>query len=231
MNPSGFLTFIQNIVDGDIVEVEHCILHAPELTTMTEPQGATRLNAKDYFFAKISHYLYAGDTALHVASAACCRSIAELLVENGAGHRAKNRRGAQPIHYASDGGSSDPQEVTDIVAYLILIGADLNAIDSSGVAPLHRAVRRRSLAATAALLDGGADVRQRNRSGSTPLHLAVRNTGASGSGSEDAHRQQSEIIKLLLERGAQLSDKDQKGTTVEEAVTTEWIRKLLISLR
>src|SRR6516165_1864742 len=48
-------------------------------------------------------------------------------------------------------------------------GADPNAVDKSGVAPLHRAVRNRSAAAVRALIDGGADPRAPNRNGSTPL--------------------------------------------------------------
>jgi ankyrin repeat protein len=100
-------------------------------------------------------------------------------------------------------------------------------VDKSGVAALHRAVRKRSLAAVRALLDGGAKARQLNKSGSTPLHLAVQNTGASGSGSGEAHQQQAEIIKLLLERGAKVTDKDARGKRVDEAAASEWIRTLL----
>jgi ankyrin repeat protein len=78
-----------------------------------------------------------------------------------------------------------------------------------------------------ALLDGGAELRQRNKSGSTPLHLAVQNTGASGSGSDEARRQQAAIIKLLLARGAGPTDKDSQGKTVKQAATSGWIRELL----
>jgi ankyrin repeat protein len=72
------------------------------------------------------------------------------------------------------------------VAALLAAGADPNATDKSGVAPLHRAVRTRCAAAVAALLDGGADPRLPNRRGSTPLQLANRATGRGGSGSPEA---------------------------------------------
>jgi ankyrin repeat protein len=78
-----------------------------------------------------------------------------------------------------------------------------------------------------ALLDGGAELRQPNQSGSTPLHLAVQNTGKSGSGSDEAHRQQAAIIKLLLARGARPTDKNSQGKTVKQAATSDWIRELL----
>ena len=156
-----------------------------------------------------------GRYLLHMAAAAFSRPMAELLVSHGADVRAKESRGAEPIHYAADGPQS--QQEAEVIGYLLSAGADPNAVDKSGVAAVHRAVRRRSLAAVMALLDGGANVRQPNASGSTPLHLAVQNTGASGSGSDAAHREQAEIIKLLLLRGAKPTDKDSKGKTAEQA--------------
>ena len=80
--------------------------------------------------------------------------------------------------------------------------AIVNAIDKSGVAPLHRAVRNRCAAAAKALLLGGADPRALNRSGSTPMLLATQNTGRGGSGSPEAKAQQKEILRLLKKHGA-----------------------------
>ena len=59
-----------------------------------------------------------------------------------------------------------------IIAELIRASADPNAVDKSGVAPLHRAVRNRCAAAVRALVDGGADPRAPNGNGSTPMLLA-----------------------------------------------------------
>ena len=87
------------------------------------------------------------------------------------------------------------------VACLIAAGADPNALDNSGVAPLHRAVRTRCAAAVSALLDGGADATLINASGSTPLQLATRQTGRGGSGSPKAKAEQAEIVRLLERHG------------------------------
>lgn len=81
-----------------------------------------------------------GDTALHMAAAAFSRPMAELLVSHGADCRSRNRRGAEPLHYAANANRSEPQAQADVIEYLVSIGADPNAVDKSGVAPLHRAV-------------------------------------------------------------------------------------------
>src|SRR5205814_1829037 len=118
---------------------------------------------------------------------------------------AMNRRGAQPLHYAADGipGSDAwrPAAQAAVVAALIAAGADPNATDKSGVAPLHRAVRTRCSAAVRALLEGGADPRRTNKSGSTPIKLATQPTGRGGSGSADAKEQQALIVQLLEQHG------------------------------
>lgn len=131
------------------------------------------------------------------------------------------------MHYAADANHWNPAAQAETIDYLASVGADPNALDGSGVAPLHRAVRTRSLPAVRALIDAGADPRQPNKAGSTPLHLAVQPTGRGGSGSERARRQQVGIISLLLERGAKPTDRDGKGKRVYEAATGDWIRRVL----
>jgi len=168
--------------------------------------GASRHGPDGYFLVAIRHYVYAGDTALHIAAASYSIDIARELLRGGADVNARNRRGAQPIHYASVGRpgaeSWDPRAQAAVIAYLLRAGADPNATDKSGVTPLHRAIRTRSAAAVRVLLQHGADPRRKNGSGSTPLRLAVHNTGRSGSGSAAAHEQQRMIIQLLADHGA-----------------------------
>jgi ankyrin repeat protein len=149
----------------------------------------------------IGHYVYAGDTLLHVAAAAYASDVARILLDAGADVGARNRRGAEPLHYAADGNPSahswDPEAQAGIVSLLIEAGADPNALDKSGVAPLHRAVRTRSTGAVRALLGGGADPMLPNKAGSTAADLASMTTGRGGSGSAEARREQGEIQTLL----------------------------------
>lgn len=224
---SDFLDFIRLVVNGEIDKVSHCLSASPLLATTPTDFGAERHGAPNFFFREIAHYLYAGDTALHMAAAAFQSLIAKLLVAHGANCHARNRRGAEPLHYASDANHWAPAAQAATIEYLLSVGADPNALDKSGVTPLHRAVRSRSLAAVRALLDGGANPRAPNKAGSTPLHLAVQNTGRGGSGSELAREQQKGIIKLLLKRGARSTDKDGRGKQVRQAATSEWIKHLL----
>lgn len=227
METSDLLDFIRRVIDGDIDGVRDRLKASPGLAAMSMTVGAGRQSSASYFFESIRHYLYAGDTALHMAAAAFRLAVAKLLVKHGADPRAGNRRGAQPLHYAADANRRDPTPQARVIAYLLSIGADPNATDQSGVAPLHRAVRTRSEPAVRALLDGGANPRQPNRAGSTPLHLAVQTTGRGGSGTNQARQQQAAIIRLLLERGARPTDPDARGKSVSLAVTSEWVRSLL----
>lgn len=193
--------------------------------------GASRADASSYFFPTIAHYAYGEDTALHIAGAAYATKVAQQLVALGANVHAKNRRGAEPLHYAADGSpesaSWDPVAQARTIEFLLKAGADPNATDKSGVAPLHRAVRTRSTAAVEALLTGGADARSRNNGGSTPLHLAVQATGRGGSGSPAAREAQAQIVRVLLRHGARPSDKNTAGTTVSDSAKSDWVRALL----
>jgi hypothetical protein len=219
------------IASRDRPATTRLLAEAPSLAGLAIRVGATRGGANAFYFENIAHYAYAGDTPLHIAAAAYQRDIAEELVSRGANVNARNRRGAEPLHYASDGipgsHSLNPDAQYAVVEFLIRAGANPNSQDKSGVTPLHRAVRTRCAAAVRALLTNGADVRHRNNSGSTPLHLAVQNTGRGGTGSDASRAEQTEIIRLLLHHGARPSDRDFAGKSVEDCVKADWIQALL----
>ncbi|WP_236788869.1 ankyrin repeat domain-containing protein [Amycolatopsis sp. GM8] len=200
------MTLIKAIVADDAAKVSALLADAPALaSTRAMLRGATRQTAEQYFFAEIGHYVYAGDTALHIAAAAFRAAMINELLAAGADVQARNRRGAQPLHYAADGNPGsrrwDPEQQREAVRCLLAAGADPNAVDKSGVTPLHRAVRNRCAAVVEALLDGGADPRRPNKNGSTPAQLARWTTGRGGSGSPAAREQQEEIFRLLRRHG------------------------------
>jgi hypothetical protein len=204
--PQALRTLMVAIATQDAKAARRLLNESPALAKSPATIGASRQQATEHFLQPIMHYVYTGDTALHVAAAAYARALAKMLISKGADVSARNRRGAEPLHYAADGfpGSSHwhPKAQAAVVHMLLEAGADANALDKTGVAPLHRAVRTRATAAVQALLEGGADVNLRNKSGSTPLQLAGQTTGRGGSGTAAAREQQQLIVELLLKAGA-----------------------------
>jgi hypothetical protein len=173
----------------------------PEVASEKLVVGASRQVAVSYFIDEIKHYMYGGDTALHIAAAAYRTALVRQLVALGAAVDAANRRRQQPLHYAVDGGPGaahwSPSAQAATIGALIDAGADPNAVDLGGVTPLHRAVRNRCAAAVKALLDRGADPWRKNGNGSTPAQLAKLTTGRGGTGAPEAKAQQAEIVRML----------------------------------
>jgi hypothetical protein len=202
----ALMGFARTVIAGDTAAASRWLAASPDLARACLEEGAARHGPEGYFLDEIKHYLYAGDTALHVAAAAYRDEIAQKLIAAGADVRARNRRGAEPLHYAVDGGPGspiwNPSAQAAIVASLVAAGADPNAMDKSGVTPLHRAVRTRCTAAVKVLLESGADIRRKNKNGSTPMQIATRTTGRGGSGTPEAKAQQREIVRLLEQHGA-----------------------------
>lgn len=173
------------------------------LATASFAHGATREDPSPSpsFLPEIGHYIYSGDTALHFAAASYRHNMAERLIQAGARVRARNRRGAEPLHAAAFGSPGsprwDPTAQAATIVYLIEAGADPNAQNMDGATPLHRAVRTRCADAVRVLLKYGADPAIRNKNGSTALQLALKTTGRSGSGSPEARAQQAEILRFV----------------------------------
>jgi hypothetical protein len=194
---------------------------------------ASRIRApRDVLIESIPHWLYAGDTPLHLAAAALRLGTIELLIEAGADPNAENRRGATPLHYACDPRPTSHtwNTVTQaaVIEFLASHGADLNHADRGGAVPLHRAVRARSAAAVRQLLVLGASTGRCLRAGrSSPLHLAAQSTGASGTaGTVD---EQVEIIDLLRRHGADVAALDAAGRTPQAWARNERVAGALLA--
>jgi Ankyrin repeats (many copies) len=202
---AALMTLVRAIAQGDQARVSAMLAAAPELALARLAVGATRHGTAEYYLDEIGHYVYRGDTALHVAAAAYEAGTVRELVNAGAIASAANRRGAGPLHYAVDGSPGsvrwNPVSQRETVLGLVELGADPNAVDKNGTTPLHRAVRNRCAAAVSALLEVGADPKASNGSGSTAMQLARWTTGRGGSGSADARAQQGEILGLLQASG------------------------------
>jgi hypothetical protein len=182
--------------------------------------------------SKIFHWIYVGDTALHLAAAGFRVEIAGLLLAAGADpNAAKNHRRSGPLHYAADGFITGPawdaKRQVETIQRLLDNGANIQLQDLNGATPLHRAVRTRCAAAVRCLLKAGGDPTARNKPGSTPFHLAVQNTGRGGSGAAAAVSAQREIIKEFLSLGLSPSLKCGRGKSVRDCARSAWIQELL----
>ena len=90
----------------------------------------------------------------------------------------------------------------ELIPLLLKKGSDIEAMDGSGMTPLHHAVSARNTAAVEKLLAGKADIRATDKSQNQVLHFACRGKAP-----------KPEIITLLLKNGADVNAKDNSGTT------------------
>jgi ankyrin repeat protein len=129
-----------------------------------------------------------GMTALHRAAESGDHELAASLLKAGASPVAKTRIGAHtPLHVAAKGGYP-------LVVRLLLENpsakAGVDALTTTGAAPLHFAAASGSSETVRILLDAGADVNRREPQwGQTPLMFAA----AAG---------RTDVVRVLLARGA-----------------------------
>ena len=225
MIPDQFQSLCAAIVDDDRAKMKAMLKRDARLVEA----GAEALSRYE---SRIGHWIYAGDTVLHVAAAGYRVEIARILLTAGADvGSARSRRRSQPLHYAADGYSESPfwnaKRQVEIIQLLVKAGASINAQDKKGATPLHRAVRTRCAAAVKCILASGGDPTVRNKPGSTPFHLAVQNTGRGASGSAKARAAQREILREFLDHGVSPNLKDARGKSVLDWASSDWIRQIL----
>jgi Ankyrin repeats (many copies)/Ankyrin repeat len=218
-------TLLAAIVADDRVKVKTLLRRDAAL--------ATRLVVEARLYeSNICHWLYVGDTALHLAAAGYRVEIVGLLLDAGANpNAAMNHRRSGPLHYAADGFVTGPawdaQRQVETIRRLLEAGANVNAQDKNGATPLHRAVRTRCASAVKDLLNAGSDPTLKNKSGSTPFHLAVQDSGRGGTGAAVARTAQRQIIEEFLSRGVSTALQDGNGKSVLECARITWIQDLL----
>jgi ankyrin repeat protein len=93
-------------------------------------------------------------------------------------------------------------------------GADVNALDTRGRAPIQNALHSGNIEAVKLLIDSDANLNVKSANSWTPLYEAVLIGDL-------------ETVKLLLENGAQVNAKDQMGGTAMDQVQDKQIIDIL----
>lgn len=150
-----------------------------------------------------------GQTAIHMAIHQKKRDFVEALVAAGADVNApmSKRPFSTALHIACEtqsGRMTDGEEANAL--WLLENGADPNATDSNGDTPLDRAAQYATVTVVQALFEHGAKLGAE----STALHVAAAYFNESRDG----------LLRLLIDRGADLEGRNKSGATPLIAAAT-----------
>nr|XP_042901394.1 uncharacterized protein LOC107446204 [Parasteatoda tepidariorum]XP_042901401.1 uncharacterized protein LOC107446204 [Parasteatoda tepidariorum]XP_042901404.1 uncharacterized protein LOC107446204 [Parasteatoda tepidariorum] len=169
-------------------------------------------NARDMCEAIKSLVIYDAQkpkvTLLHEAAAKGLVTILETLIESKINLiNVVDESGWSPLHYAAD---------EKVANFLIKFGADIEAKDWSGEAPLQLALRRGNIEVAELLIAKGANINAKENTGITPLHTAVIN------GKE-------EVVEFLIKEGADVEARNFNDITPLYFSESKKISELLIA--
>jgi ankyrin repeat protein len=125
-------------------------------------------------------------------------AVRSMIQSNGVNVR--DQRGTTPVMYAAAYGSAEALRT------IIAAGADVNATNDFGATALMWGIT--DAEKVRMLVAAGADVRAKSKMGRTPLYLAAANDGSSAT------------VKLLLDRGASPTERDNQQSTPLLAATS-----------
>jgi hypothetical protein len=154
--------------------------------------------------------------AVHNSTEVRVRMMLELL-KYGYSVDERNSHRQTPLHItcqhplarkSTAGNVYSPPDSVTIVEFLLENGADVNAIDSHGVTPLHYEIQDGRVDLARVLMAVGAAVDMQDGRGQTPLYYVW-------SGSREAA---AECAELLLAAGADLEVKDAESKTVMDSL-------------
>jgi ankyrin repeat protein len=154
-----------------------------------------------YYDSPISHWMYTGDTAMHLLCAAKQIEGINQLIDNGCGiNTNNNRRKSTPLHYACEyifeQDVYDQEQQEKLILKLIELGANINAEDKNGNTPLMTAIRSRALKAVQVLNTLNPILKTEHLD--KIERMLNSNTGRGGVSCEQAKANLIEIKKLMV---------------------------------
>lgn len=138
-----------------------------------------------------------GRTLLILAVISLDADTVKLLLDAGADPSKGDAKGFTPLHYASSA------NVVEIMELLVKSGADIEGKTSNGITPVMEAARLGNVASVKFLADKGASLIKADKRGRTVLMSAGR-----------APRNSLELVKYIIEAGANPNDTDSDGKNV-----------------
>jgi ankyrin repeat protein len=171
-----------------------------------------------------------GVTILHMAVFKNNFKLLEIVLEKEVDMDVKTIGGRTPLHYAANWG------YTEQLLALLNKGANVNVQDSDDNTPLHLAANHGDIKVVVALLENGANMNISNKEGVTPLYAAaigddfaqsVQHAIDKGQNDnippyyENAKKWCKQIIKILLEKGADIQSSLPKNLTPEQTSQLE----------
>jgi hypothetical protein len=148
--------------------------------------------------------------------------IVKLLRDNGAEVSSRNNSGWTPLISVACLNENTPQlrpqTRIEVCRLLLYHGVDINACATDDLTALHRAVSAKDTAVVKFLLKNGADTSLATQTGESALHRACRMTAADERSwvcrkAERLSAESLEVVRLLLEYGAFVGARDNKGRT------------------
>jgi ankyrin repeat protein len=145
-----------------------------------------------------------GSTPLFYAAEADRSAAIALLIDRGADPNIPGRAGLSPLDAAAYNGSAESVEM------LVKHGANPNALDNEGKGAMVYAAGRANAPIVALLLAAGVDVNRRYAHDLTALMWAAGHDASAGIDDVEA------TLKLLIDHGAALDLKDDRGKTAAD---------------
>jgi uncharacterized protein len=142
-----------------------------------------------------------GATALYYAAERGHNLVAQRLIERGADVKLTGRSGVSPVAAAAYAGHDS------MVTLLLAHGADVHAADDTGKPPVIYAAASGRLDIVKQLLGGDGDLNARYANDLTLLMWAT------GPDENVPEAQAIEVVSYLLDTGAHIDDRDNRGRT------------------
>ena len=156
-----------------------------------------------------------GSTALYRAARSGKNKSVRLLLKAGAKVNALNKKHLSPLIGAAFNGDED------IFRLLLEHGANAEVVDTSGKSALVYAAGRGFVDIVRAILDIGVDVNKTYGNNLTALMWAA------GHSNDVPPTDAAKTVKLLLERGARIDLKDDRGKTAGAIAADMWHQLVL----